>query len=53
MTIATDRVDAASIEKPHRWDIRFIQRFMLVFGLLSSVFDYLTFGVLLIFYESR
>ncbi len=47
MAIATDRVDAASIEKPHRWDIRFIQRFMLVFGLLSSVFDYLTFGVLL------
>ena len=47
MTIATDQVDAIAIEKPHRWDIRFIQRFMLVFGLLSSVFDYLTFGVLL------
>jgi P-type Mg2+ transporter len=49
MTIATDRVDDVSVEKPHRWDIRFIQRFMLVFGLLSSVFDYLTFGVLLYF----
>ena len=49
MTIATDRVDGLSVEKPHRWDIRFIQRFMLVFGLLSSVFDYLTFGVLLFF----
>jgi len=47
MTIATDRVDPVSIEKPHRWDIRFIQRFMLIFGLLSSVFDYLTFAVLL------
>jgi P-type Mg2+ transporter len=47
MAIATDRVDPVSIEKPHRWDIRFIQRFMLVFGLLSSVFDYLTFAVLL------
>ncbi len=47
MTIATDRVDAAAIEKPQRWDIHFIQRFMLIFGLLSSVFDYLTFGVLL------
>ena len=47
MAIATDRVDAASIEKPHHWDIRFIQRFMLIFGVLSSVFDYLTFGVLL------
>jgi P-type Mg2+ transporter len=49
MTIATDRVDNVSVEKPHRWDIRFIQRFMLIFGLLSSVFDYLTFGVLLYF----
>ncbi len=47
MTIATDRVDPVSVGKPHRWDIRFIQRFMIVFGLLSSVFDYLTFAVLL------
>lgn len=47
MTIATDRVDAEAIRKPRRWDIKFIQRFMLIFGLLSSVFDYLTFGVLL------
>jgi P-type Mg2+ transporter len=47
MTIATDRVDADSINKPQRWNLRFIQRFMLVFGLLSSVFDYLTFGILL------
>ena len=46
MAIATDRVDAVSIEKPHHWDIRFIQRFMLI-GVLSSIFDYLTFAVLL------
>jgi len=36
------------LEKPRRWDIGFIRRFMLVFGLLSSVFDYLTFGALLL-----
>ncbi|MDR5684473.1 MAG: magnesium-translocating P-type ATPase [Armatimonadota bacterium] len=47
MTIATDRVDADWIERPRRWDIGFIRRFMVVFGLLSSIFDYLTFGVLL------
>ncbi len=47
MTIATDSVDAVAVDKPHRWDIHFIQRFMIVFGLLSSVFDYLTFGVLI------
>ncbi len=47
MTIATDRVDADWIERPRRWDIGFIKRFMLTFGLVSSVFDYLTFCVLL------
>jgi Mg2+-importing ATPase len=47
MTIATDRVDPEMVEKPRRWDIRFIRRFMLVFGLLSSVFDFATFAVLL------
>jgi P-type Mg2+ transporter len=52
MTIATDRVDASAIEGPRRWDIKFIQRFMVVFGLLSSVFDYLTFGVLLYFMKA-
>jgi P-type Mg2+ transporter len=53
MTIATDRVDTISVEKPHRWDIKFIQRFMIVFGLLSSVYDYLTFGVLLFFMKAN
>ncbi len=47
MTIATDRVDADWIEQPRRWSIPFIRRFMLLFGLVSSVFDYLTFAVLL------
>ncbi len=53
MTIATDRVDPISVDKPHRWDIKFIQRFMIVFGLLSSVFDYLTFGVLIFFMKAN
>ncbi|MGA6828770.1 magnesium-translocating P-type ATPase [Nitrospira sp. NS4] len=47
MTIATDRVDHELIDQPRRWDIAFIRRFMLTFGLVSSVFDYLTFGALL------
>jgi Mg2+-importing ATPase len=49
MAIARDHVDAAWVERPHRWDVRFIRNFMLVFGALSSVFDYATFGVLLWF----
>ncbi len=48
MTIATDSVDDEMIRNPRRWNIRFIRKFMLTFGLLSSVFDYLTFGVLLL-----
>jgi Mg2+-importing ATPase len=47
MTIATDTVDPEMVALPRRWDIRFIRNFMMVFGLLSSVFDYATFGVLL------
>jgi len=48
MTIATDRVDDEMVERPRRWDIKFIRDFMMVFGLVSSVFDYLTFGALLV-----
>jgi Mg2+-importing ATPase len=33
---------------PRRWDIKAIRKFMIAFGLLSSVFDYLTFGLLLL-----
>ena len=47
MTISTDNVDPEMVEKPRRWDLKFITKFMLVFGLLSTVFDYATFGVLI------
>ena len=47
MTIAGDNVDAEMAQHPHRWNIGFIRRFMLVFGLLSSLFDFLTFATLL------
>ena len=47
MTIAGDRVDPEAVERPRRWDVHLIRRFMLAFGLLSSVFDYATFAVLL------
>ncbi len=47
MTIATDGVDPEMVAFPRRWDIHEIRSFMMVFGLLSSIFDYATFGVLL------
>jgi Mg2+-importing ATPase len=45
--LAGDRVDPESVERPRRWDMRFISRFMVEFGVLSSLFDLLTFGMLL------
>ena len=46
MTIATDTVDSELVERPRRWNIQFIRKFMIIFGILSSVFDYITFGLL-------
>ena len=48
MTIATDNVDEELVAYPRRWDINAIRKFMITFGILSSVFDYLMFGVLLL-----
>jgi Mg2+-importing ATPase len=53
MAISTDRVDDINISTPQRWDLGFIRRFMILFGLLSSVFDYLTFGVLLLVLHTK
>jgi P-type Mg2+ transporter len=47
ITIATDQVDLEMINQPRRWNIQFIRNFMLAFGSLSSIFDFLTFGILL------
>jgi len=53
LTIATDRVDKELVNKPRRMDIKFIRNFMILFGLLSSIFDYLTFGALLLLLHAR
>ena len=47
IAIPFDLVDAEAIEKPVKWDMKLIERFMLVFGPVSSVFDFLTFYALL------
>ena len=52
MTIATDNVDKEMVNYPRRWDIKAIRKFMMTFGLISSVFDYLTFGLLLFIYKA-
>lgn len=47
MAIATDAVDDILVQQPRRIDLHFIRRFMIVFGLISSIFDYATFAILL------
>jgi Mg2+-importing ATPase len=47
MTIPTDNVDEELLEHPAHWDTSFIRKFMMFFGPISSVYDFLTFGVML------
>jgi P-type Mg2+ transporter len=47
MTIPTDHVDEEMLARPSAWDLGFIRSFMIFFGPLSSVFDFLTFAVML------
>ena len=47
LTIASDNVDPEMTEKPRRWNTKFIRNYMILFGLVSSIFDFLTFGILL------
>jgi len=53
ITIPTDNVDADFIRRPRHWDIALIRKFMLCIGPISSVFDFLTFYVLLRFFNAR
>jgi Mg2+-importing ATPase len=47
ITISTDNIDASQARIAERWSISDVQRFMIVFGLVSSLFDVLTFALLL------
>ena len=44
--IPNDNVDSEYLSKPKKWNMKFIKRFMIVFGILSSIFDYSTFFLL-------
>ena len=54
VTIPSDAVDPAYLARPQRWDVRLVRRFMLVVGPVSSLYDFLTFWVLLgVFHASE
>ena len=50
IAIPFDHVDPEDVARPVKWNIKLIERFMLVFGPISSVFDFLTFYALLRFF---
>lgn len=47
LAIPTDRVDEEQCDAPSHWNVAFIRRFMLTFGPINSLFDFLTFGLML------
>ncbi|WP_435642468.1 magnesium-translocating P-type ATPase [Streptomyces sp. H49] len=47
LAIPTDQVDEEQVRRPAHWDIAFIRRFMICFGPISSLFDFVTFAVML------
>ena len=51
-TIPTDNVDEEYIQKPKKLDISYIRRFMVIFGPVSSIFDFLTFFLLLVVFKA-
>ena len=53
LTIPTDNADAELLERPAQWDIRLIRRFMILFGPISSIFDFATFAVMIFVFHAR
>ncbi|MHB8055696.1 MAG: cation transporting ATPase C-terminal domain-containing protein, partial [Candidatus Aminicenantales bacterium] len=51
-TIAGDNVDPEWVVRPRRWNTKFIRDYMVLFGLVSSIFDFLTFGTLLYLFHA-
>ncbi|MGB9746804.1 MAG: magnesium-translocating P-type ATPase [Bacteroidales bacterium] len=52
-TIPWDRVDEEYINTPQKWDAGFLSKFMLYFGPISSVFDYITFALMFFFFKAN
>ena len=53
ITIPTDNVDESFMHKPRKWDIGMIRRFMLVIGPISSVYDFITFAVMIFVFHAN
>lgn len=51
-TIPTDQVDTEWLMQPRKWDISEIQRFIMVLGPISSIFDYAIFGIMIVVFDA-
>ncbi|RRB00006.1 magnesium-translocating P-type ATPase [Larkinella rosea] len=51
LTIASDQVDGEQLTSPRKWDLKMIRNFMIVFGLHSSLFDFITFYMLYYYFH--
>jgi len=52
ITIPSDNVDEESLLKPRHWNINFIKDYMMFFGPISSLYDFLTFGIMLLVFHA-
>jgi Mg2+-importing ATPase len=52
VSIPSDNVDAELLKTPRRWRIEFVRRFMVIIGPVSSLYDFLTFGILLLVFHA-
>lgn len=53
LSIPTDNVDEETLYKPQKWDVTKIKRYMYVFGPISSIYDFLTFGIMYLIFSAR
>ena len=52
IAIPTDEVDKEYLRKPQPWDVKYIRRFMVIIGSISSIFDFVTYGVMLFIFHA-
>lgn len=53
LSIPTDTVDPEAVTQPKRWDIKLIYKYMWIFGIISSAYDFMTYGVLWFMFGAR
>jgi len=53
VAIPSDQVDKEYLRNPRQWNVKAIKKFMLIIGPISSVYDFFTYGVMLLIFHAR